>query len=85
MEKGTFYTTAELDEVFSASVRAEAEFVVTTEKDSVRIDKDYSPRVRFFYTKLEIDILNGADDFENAVERICFPKRKADEIKTPDN
>lgn len=79
------FTTAELDEVFSASVRADAEFVVTTEKDSVRIDKDYSPRVRFFYTKLEIDILNGADDFENAVERICFPKRKADEIKTPDN
>ena len=50
----------------------------------MRIDKDYSPRVRFFYTKLEIDILSGADDFENAVERICFPKRKADEIKTPD-
>ena len=78
------FTTAELDEVFSAAARADAEFVVTTEKDSVRIAKDYSPRVRFFYTKLEIDILSGADDFENAVERICFPKRKADEIKTPD-
>lgn len=75
------FSDSELDAVFADAKRAGAEFVVTTEKDSVRIDTAYKTALPFFYTKLEIDILNGTQDFENAVERICFPKRKADERK----
>ena len=75
------FSVSELDAVFAEAKRAGAEFVVTTEKDSVRIDTAYKTALPFFYTKLEIDILNGTQDFENAVERICFPKRKADERK----
>ena len=73
------FSERELDAVFDAAAARGAEFVITTEKDSVRISPDYKPKIPFYYTKLEIDILDGADDFEAAVERICFPKRKADQ------
>lgn len=75
------FSESELDSVFETAAAKGAEMVVTTEKDSVRIEATYNPKIDFFYTKLEIDIISGADDFENAVERICFPKRKADQKK----
>lgn len=68
----------ELDEFFENAKNKGAEFVVTTEKDAVRIRADYPAAIPFFYTKLEIEILDGVDDFESAVEKICFPKRAAD-------
>ncbi len=68
----------ELDAFFSDAAAAGAELAVTTEKDSVRIRPDYVAKIPFYYTRLEIQILSGADDFENAVEKICYPKRRAD-------
>ena len=65
-----------MDAVFTQAKEAGAEMVVTTEKDSVRVRNDYNAGIAFYYTKLEIDILSGSEDFENAVERICFPKLK---------
>ena len=70
------FSSEELDKVFDDAKKSGAEFVVTTEKDSVRISTQYEPILPFFYTKLEIDILTGTEDFEAAVERICFPMRK---------
>ncbi len=70
------FSDAEIDAVFARAKVAGAEMVVTTEKDSVRVRRDYNAPIPFFYTKLEIDILSGTEDFENAVERICFPKLK---------
>ena len=67
------FSEAELDYVFTKAKEAGAEFIVTTEKDSVRIDSKYKSVIPLFYTKLEIDILSGTEDFNKAVERICFP------------
>ncbi len=75
------FDSAELDSFFRKAEASGARMVLTTEKDSVRIDASYNARMPFFYTKLEIAILAGADDFESAVERICFPKRAVDEGK----
>jgi tetraacyldisaccharide 4'-kinase len=50
--------------------------VVTTEKDAVRIPTDFNPAVPFYYLRLEIEILSGAQDFQEAVARICFPKEE---------
>ena len=72
------FESYELDKFFSTAKHCGAEFAVTTEKDSVRIRTDYESKIPFYYTKLEIKILNGADDFEAAVEKICFPKRRSD-------
>ena len=62
--------------VFAQAKDLGAEFVVTTEKDSVRISTDYKTLLPFFYTKLEIEILSGSEDFEGAVDRICFNSRQ---------
>ena len=75
------FDDSELDEFFRKSAEAGAELAVTTEKDAVRIRADYGAKIPFYYTKLEIEILDGCDDFESAVERICFPKRHADEAR----
>lgn len=72
------FSEMELDAFFENAKKAGAEFAVATEKDSVRIDAGYKPAMPLYYSKLEINIINGAEDFENAVDRICFPKRKAD-------
>jgi tetraacyldisaccharide 4'-kinase len=58
-----------------ASARREgAECLMTTEKDAVRLPQavpgDWLP---IHYLRLEIEILRGASDFDEAVGRICFP------------
>ena len=68
----------ELDKFFKKAKSFNAKIVVTTEKDAVRIRPDYPAALPFYYTKLEIEILEGVDDFESAVEKICFPKRRSD-------
>ena len=69
----------ELNAFFWSAQRFGAEYVVITEKDAVRIDPDYPAALPLFYLRLEIEILEGEEDFESAVERICFPKRMVDE------
>jgi len=75
------FTGEELDEVFENAKNSGASLVVTTEKDAVRISQDYHPSLLFYYTRLEIEILSGIEDFSAAVEKICFPKRRIDENK----
>ncbi len=55
--------------------RAEgAECLVTTEKDAVRIADTLPCPLPLYYLRLEIEILRGASDFDEAVGRICFPQ-----------
>ena len=65
---------SELDGFFKDAVSAGAEFVLTTEKDAVRIDLNYKNALPFYYTRLEIEILSGTGGFAAAVERICFKR-----------
>jgi tetraacyldisaccharide 4'-kinase len=63
----------DIAELFAMAQRERAECVVTTEKDAVRINEHLVCPLPFFYLRLEIDILRGAADFDEAVGRICFP------------
>jgi tetraacyldisaccharide 4'-kinase len=67
----------DLAEIFAAAQRERAECVVTTEKDAVRIPASYRGPLPLFYLRLEIDIIRGAADFDEAVGRICFPQTGA--------
>jgi tetraacyldisaccharide 4'-kinase len=67
------FTRADIDSVFAGALEQGADFVVTTEKDAVRIDEAWPCPLPLYYLRLEIDILRGAADFNEAVERICFP------------
>lgn len=68
------FTGEDLEEVFAAAAAAGAEYVVTTEKDAVRLAADARFPLPLFYLRLEIEILRGASDFDEAVGRICFPR-----------
>ena len=68
------FTPEDLTSVFAAAQQAGAEFVVTTEKDAVRIADDAKFPLPCYFLRLEIEILRGAADFQEAVGKICFPR-----------
>ena len=71
------YDEEDLAELFAVAQREGAECLVTTEKDAVRIPERLTGAVPLFYLRLEIDIISGAADFDEAVGRICFPQSGA--------
>ena len=68
------FTYEDLVSIFSESMRKRVDFIVTTEKDSVRLPEHLPCPVPLYYLRLEIDIIRGAADFDEAVSRICFPE-----------
>jgi tetraacyldisaccharide 4'-kinase len=63
----------DLGQLFAQAARDGAECLITTEKDAVRIRDDLPCPLPLYYLRLEIEILRGASDFDEAVGRICFP------------
>ncbi len=68
------FTPEEMERFFGRAVSTQADIIVTTEKDSVRLSPDLAPPVPIYYLRLEIEILSGDHDFDAAVSRICFPR-----------
>lgn len=79
------FTRRELERFASEAQAGGVECLVTTEKDAVRIDPELDLGLPFFYLRLEIQILDGASDFEEAVSRICFPKIPRRNTRSPLN
>lgn len=65
------FTEKDLEEVFAGAVASKASYIITTEKDMVRLSRDLKPPIPLYYLRLEIEILSGEDVFESAVKRIC--------------
>ena len=72
------FTDEELEHLFEQAEKEGLEFLVTTEKDAVRIHKDFPKTIPLYYLRLEIEILSGDQDFEKAVSHICFPENKTE-------
>lgn len=72
------FTPNELREVKAMILRERLDALVTTEKDAVRIKPDFDPGLPFYFLRVEIKLLSGANSFEEAVRRICFPRQRAD-------
>ena len=66
------YEKEELDHMFQKARNAGADVMITTEKDAVRIPGNYEPILPFYYVRMEIEIIEGFDDFKDAVDDICF-------------
>ncbi len=62
--------------IFSEALEQKVEFIVTTEKDAVRLPDGLPCPVPVYYLRLEIEIIRGAADFDEAVGRICFPEAR---------
>jgi tetraacyldisaccharide 4'-kinase len=67
------YQDDDLAELFALAQRQGAECLVTTEKDAVRIESARAFPLPVYYLRLEIEIVQGAANFDEAVDRICFP------------
>ncbi len=70
-----WFSEDELREVARQAKEIGVDFLVTTEKDAVRISSEIDFGVPLYFLRLEIDLLRGAKDFEEAVARVCFPGR----------
>ncbi len=68
------FTSDDLEAVFAQALEAGVELLITTEKDAVRLDATRKIPVPCYYLRLEIEILRGAKDFDEAVGKICFPR-----------
>lgn len=68
------YADEDFAALFAAARENRAECLVTTEKDAVRIPEGYVCPLPLYYLRLEIEIIRGAADFDEAVGRICFPQ-----------
>jgi tetraacyldisaccharide 4'-kinase len=67
------YTAEDLAGLYAAAAQSGADCLVTTEKDAVRLTFEQPGPLPMYYLRLEIEILRGAADFDEAVGRICFP------------
>jgi len=68
------FTSDDLASVFTEALEAKVELLITTEKDAVRLDPARQIPLPCYYLRLEIEILRGATDFDEAVGKICFPR-----------
>jgi tetraacyldisaccharide 4'-kinase len=67
------YAQEDITGLFELAQRQGAECLVTTEKDAVRIEAMQAFPLPVYYLRLEIEIVQGAANFDEAVGRICFP------------
>ena len=65
------FTKNEIKSVYSEALHSKAEFIVTTEKDAVRLP-EIDPKISLYYLRLEIDVISGEEDFNALAERICL-------------
>ncbi len=66
------YTQQEIIDFINQAKAAGADFIVTTEKDAVRIPKLDRRDVPMYFLRIEIDILSGQESFDQCISRICF-------------
>ena len=66
------FTQQEIIDVINRSIRCGADMIITTEKDAVRFPKIDRRDLPVYYLRVEIEIISGAEDFQDCVSRICF-------------
>lgn len=69
------YATQEVINVVNRAADLGCDALITTEKDAVRFPKLSAVAVPVYYLRIEIEILYGADNFHDAVCRICFKQK----------
>ncbi|HEX7194625.1 MAG TPA: tetraacyldisaccharide 4'-kinase, partial [Chthoniobacterales bacterium] len=67
------YAQKELTSFLQRCVRRDVSAVITTEKDAVRFPVLDNLEVPIYFLRVEIEILNGQETWEQCVQRICTP------------
>lgn len=78
------FTRHEMEAIYEKAASIEGlDMIVTTEKDAVRLYEDMEPPVPLYFLRLEIEILSGEEDFDQAASRICLPRNSAAQFSRP--
>ena len=78
------FTRHEIEDIYGKAASIEGlDMIVTTEKDAVRLYEDMPPPVPIYFLRLEIEILSGEEDFDQAASRICLPRNSATQFSRP--
>ncbi|MBP7948173.1 MAG: tetraacyldisaccharide 4'-kinase [Verrucomicrobiales bacterium] len=67
------YTESEITEFILRADDRGVDFIVTTEKDSVRFPDLSKSLLPVYFLRVEIEILTGQENWESCVQRICQP------------
>ncbi len=68
------FTEQEMQRFVNRCIRRDLEFIVTTEKDAVRMPRLTETAVPVYFLRVEIEILSGQESWEHCVARICQPQ-----------
>jgi tetraacyldisaccharide 4'-kinase len=66
------FTQQEIINAINRSKKRQAVTIITTQKDAVRFPKIDRRDLPFYFMRVEIKILSGANDFQDCVRKICF-------------
>lgn len=66
------YLPGEIDRAVDDAYVHNADMVVTTEKDAARFPELIDLRLPVYYLRVEIEMLDGEDQFDQWVSRVCF-------------
>lgn len=66
------FSQQEILNTINRAKKRQAEFIITTQKDAVRFPKIDRRDLPFYFMRVEIKIMSGADGFQDCVRKICF-------------
>ncbi len=66
------FTQQEILNAINRSKKRQADVIITTQKDAVRFPKIDRRDLPFYFMRVEIQIVSGANDFQDCVRKICF-------------
>ncbi|HTB83988.1 MAG TPA: tetraacyldisaccharide 4'-kinase [Candidatus Sulfotelmatobacter sp.] len=66
------FSQQEILNAINRAKKRQADIIVTTQKDAVRFPKIDRRDLPFYFMRVEIKIVSGANDFQDCVAKICF-------------
>ncbi|MDR2769061.1 MAG: tetraacyldisaccharide 4'-kinase [Puniceicoccales bacterium] len=70
------FTEEELDQFFHNARLAGAQWVITTEKDAVRIKENFAPPLPFYFLRMEIEWCDVDHVFEQVLEKLTYDRNR---------
>jgi len=66
------FTQQEIIDFINQAKKSNAEMIITTEKDAVRMPRLERQDIPVYFMRVEIDIISGQESFDQCISRICF-------------
>ena len=66
------FSQQEILNVINRAKKRQADTIITTQKDAVRFPKIDRRDLPIYFMRVEIQIISGANDFQDCVRKICF-------------